>query len=533
MAQRLEALVRRLTIRTKQGSLIPMTPNWAQSEFLEEIENQRWNSKPVRIIVLKARQLGISTASEAVMFWDRFIWEHTFGLVIAHSQDTSDNLFDMTRLYWENFPYKRLFTPKYLSKKEISWIQNGSSMRVATARNVGAGRGRTIHDMHASEFAFWEDPETLLLGLRQGIAQRPETMIVLESTANGVGNYFHNAWLAAENGESEFKALFFPWWREPAYTASAIGLPPESLGRLDSEEKLLKRTFHVDEDHLAWRRWAIVNLAGNAEEDFRQEYPSTPEDAFITSGTNVMPLERLKDCYNPKAGAKGDLRPGPKGTLEFVVNPSANLKVFRLPSKDKDWGRYFVGGDPAHLGGHDYAVIQVINRRTYEQVAVWRGKIDPVTFADELVKIARYYNMAWLSSEVEGPGYATIGKLLATDYPHIWRHRWADKIPGKVSQSHGWSSNWQRKQWAIDTLVKLVLDRSLEIHDNVTYEEMKNYVNLRPGEYGPGMADGYDDTVMALAIACICSMTDGPLSYYTSEEYRDQIEPRPAWESWE
>lgn len=509
-----------------------LEPNWAQQEILATVQRQMDENRPVRIIVLKARQLGVSTITEALMFVRGFLYDNSYGLVVAHEIDASEYLFGMTRLYWETWPYRKLYTPRYVSRRELAWEETRSSIRIATARNVTAGRSRTVNSLHVSEVAFWERPEEVMLALRQTVPNRPGSMIVIESTACGVGNWFYDTWHAAESGDVEYEPLFFPWWKHPEYTVTAMQMPVGRLGSLSSEERAL-RAMGVDDDHLAWRRWALRNLADGDENRFRQEYPATPEEAFVASGTNVFPIAKLREVYEPMEGIRGFLlRDGEK--VRFVPETTGPLRVFRMPSKDRSWGRYFVGGDPTHTTRGDFACAQVINRRTYEQVAVWRGKCDPMTFGEELAKLGKWFNDAEISTEVEGPGYATIGHLIALDYPNIWRHRWADRAPGKMSETMGWSSTWKRKEWAIGWLLKLVVDRDITIHDKATYEEMRQYVALEGSiGYGPADPNGHDDTVMALAIACICSATDGPLMAYTGdEEVRDKLEKTVSWANW-
>lgn len=508
-----------------------------QLEILAAVERQRAAGKPVRLIVLKGRQLGCSTITEALMFWNGFIFPHSFGLVLAHLTDSSEAIFDMTRRYWETFPFRLLYDAKYQSKRELSWEEPvGSAIRIATAGSGTTGRGRTISFLHASEAAFWDHAEDLMTGLRQTIPEDPSSTIIVESTANGMGNWFHHTWSEAIDGNNEYEPLFFPWWRHPEYTASYLRLSMPPLGRLDGEEQFLAGKLGVDEDHLQWRRWAIANLTGGNLDAFHQEYPSTPEEAFITTGRPVFDLGKLKAIYEPKKGSRGMIVPNPRtGQMEFVKDPTGPLTVFRLPSSDLDWGRYFVAGDPAHAGGHDYACAQVINRRMYEQVAIWHSHIDPITFGDELVKLAKFYNDAELVTEVEGPGYATVGRIMSLNYPNVWRQRFADRLPGKIAQLYGWSTNAKRKDWAISELAKLILDGSLLIHDRGTYEELREYVSLPEptGGYGPADERGFDDRVMALAIAIVCSRTEGPVSPFESPEVHDAVEPPvPEWADW-
>lgn len=542
-----DPLLRRLSIRTDEPAVRPFEPNWAQQEVIRSINRQYNDLKPVRLIVLKARQLGLSTVSEAVMFWWGFIHEHSYGLVVAHEADASEYLLNMTRLYWDTFPFRDMYRTRYVSRKELAWEDINSSLRIATAGNVKAARSRTINALHASEVAFWPHPEELMLGLRQTIPSKHGSFICLESTANGVGNYFYDLWNASVDGKTEYEPLFFPWWKEPRYTGSALGLT-ERVTSLTEDERLL-RALGVDDDHLMWRRWAMRNLISSKgygmslEDGFRQEYPATPEEAFVSSGTNVFPVDALKACYEPekadgtRRGTTGFLRRVSDTYIEFIPDSRGPLTVFKAPGAGA-MARYFVGGDPTHTTMGDNACAQVINSITYEQVAVWTGKIDPMSFAEELAKIGAYYNQATIATEVEGPGYATIGRLVEMNYPHIWRTRWADKHAGKMGETMGWSTTMKRKEWAIGWLVKLLADRDLLIHDPRTYDEMRNYVTLEHGGYGPANRSGHDDTVMALAIACICNATEGPKAAYESamnqavEQLRETEQDRPGWMDW-
>lgn len=525
-----------LRIRTKRGTVEPFRPNWAQQRLLQTVERQRAQRRPIRIIVLKARQLGISTAIEGILFWESFIHDYHYSLVMAHSSDSTEHLFNMPRLYWDYFPYKPLFTPKYLSKREISWNETGSSLRVATARSrAQIGRGRTINALHASEVAFWETPAETMLGLRQTIPEIADSMIFLESTANGVGNWFHTQWMDAVVGDNDYAPLFFPWYEHPEYTASGSGLTvPMSM--LTLEERRLQDTFGLTEDRLAWRRWAIANLCGGKEDQFRQEYPSTPEEAFLTSGSNVFDLLKLHDAYTAAQPRRGLLAPDSNGVMRFEENPTGALLLYLEPSSNLDWGQYFVAGDPAHAGGEDFACAQVINRRTFEQVAVWHGKIDPITFGDELVKLGKFYHDAMISTEVTGPGYATVSRIMSLNYPFIWRQRKAERLPnkqGRIQELYGWPTNEKNKQWAIAELNRLVLDGSLLVHDRRTYEEMRAYVNLERGGFGPASADGHDDCVMALAICCVCARTEATSLGPFDGNQRDASQPlAPPWETW-
>jgi len=533
-------LIDDLSIQDRQsGEIIKFIPNWAQREFLTAVQSQMDARKPVRLIILKARQLGMSTVSQALGYRMTFMRDYFHTLVVAHENELSRKLLEMTETFWDHDPYAPLYTPKYQGKAHKAWHETHSSIRIATARNPKAGRGSTPRYLHASEVAFWDRAKDTMGGLLQAIPTSPETFIIMESTANGVGNFFYEQWMQAEAGESDYIPLFFPWWKHPEYTATFLNMPLVSLDPLDEEELVLAK-MGVDYDHLTWRRWAIRNLCFNNVLLFHQEYPSTPEEAFIATGTNVFPIRHLGVCYKPiEAPLRGRLTREGNGSVRFQPDISGPLSIYRTPAKDRDWGVYFVSGDPTRTLGGDPACAQVFSRRTLEQVAVWHGRIDPSTFGDELVKLAKYYNDAMVTTEITGPGYATIGRMLGFDYPFIWRHSKADQDRGNIQTNYGWDSTTQSKQAAIGWLVRIVVDHDLTIHDKRTFLEMRDYVTLEGGGYGPASSDGNDDTVTSLAIGVACHFLDAPVLGYVGEEHKqamklnqELVQMGPVWESW-
>jgi hypothetical protein len=161
-----------------------------------------------------------------------------------------------------------------------------------------------------------------------------------------------------------------------------------------------------------------------------------------------------------------------------------------------------------------------------------------VNFADELAKIGRYYNNAIVTTEIEGGGYATIGALVKGGYPRIWQHRWADKHQGKIGQNFGWSTNYQRKHWAVGDTIKLLSDRSITLHDEKTYNQMVSYQVINQyGEMG-GPRDGHDDAVMAFAIGICCTINETAPNQREDRTARPErvstdIGGVPPWEAFE
>lgn len=376
----------------------------------------------------------------------------------------------------------------------------------------------------------WDNPEELITGLRQAIPSIGLTAIFYESTAKGIGNFFHTEWENARMERSEFVPMFFPWFWDPSYTARNI--PRHSQAKYsqlteitDDEKKLI--SMGVTEAKLLWRRWAIVNLCQNDVDKFKQEYPSTPEEAFLSTGRNVFPLNDLLAHYQPMKPFVGMLKRIGR-EVQFLEDPKGPLKVYRKPSKDKSWGIYLQGADPTHTTVGDEACAQVINRRTLEQAAVLNAHLDPIEFAEQCYLLGEWYNFALIGPEAEGPGYATVGHLLGRNYPFVWESQKLDKTPGKVNMDvFGWRTNSTTKHAAIGRLVNLISQPlvkignnvyGLLIHDMDTFMEMKNYVTDEHGGYMNGDGTLFDDCVMALGIAVAIHFIEPPLPPYTREQ---------------
>lgn len=359
----LEPLLSTLKIRTKNQQLISLNPNWAQRELLDVVYRQHAAKKPIRIIVLKARRLGISTLAEAIAYLWIVLHENTNSAVVAHEREATESLFEMTKLYHETFPFSDLFPLRYQSRRHMQFADTGSNLWVMTADNWNAARSRTIHMLHASEVAFWKDPTETMIALRQTIPELPGTCVILESTANGIGNWWEQQWVAAKQGQTDYIPMFFPWWREPTSipcqgyrcTNGSCGQCKEGAAgvkKLDVAEGILAK-MGVDRPHLAWRRWAIANLCFGSVDLFMQEYPATDDEAFLVSGVRAFPEIHLRACFEPKKPGLGRLvrDDAVVGGVRFISDQSGPLRIYQMPSADQNWGQYFIGADSCQPPG--------------------------------------------------------------------------------------------------------------------------------------------------------------------------------------
>jgi hypothetical protein len=275
-------------IRLKSGRAIPFTLNQAQQYLHRRLETQLAENKRVRAVILKGRQQGCSTYIQARYFHKVITNQGLKAFILTHEQDATKNLFEMTKYYYENLPKGLCPEAERSSAKELKISRYDGSYSVGTAGNKGVGRSQTVQLFHGSEVAFWQNAEEHARGVLQAVSDDHGTEIILESTANGMGNYFHGMWLQAMSGASEFQAIFLPWYWQPEYKRFDTGFKP------DEDEQLLLDAYSHDgltAEHMAWRRSKIMSMskdAGAGSELFKSEYPMNAEEAFRNAIDNVF-----------------------------------------------------------------------------------------------------------------------------------------------------------------------------------------------------------------------------------------------------
>ena len=289
-----------LRIRTKKATAISLSWNHAQQRLNNVVADLQASGKPIRVTVLKARQEGVSTWAAARAFERSCRGSNYNALVVAHKGESSAELFDMARFFLNSLPFK----PKtdFSNRREIVFSDPiNSKIRIESAENRDAARGQTNQFVHCSEVAFWRNPEETMLGVLQTVPDTPEAWVVFESTANGVGGYFYDAYWQAKNGESEFIAVFLPWWSHPEYDFDCSQEDYDRiLATITPEEQEGIAKFHWEPGQLAWRRWAIANKCNGDLHRFKQEYPATEHEAFITSGAPAFDVDNLRALSEAK-----------------------------------------------------------------------------------------------------------------------------------------------------------------------------------------------------------------------------------------
>jgi hypothetical protein len=300
-----------LKIRTKAATIVPLVLNDAQMLIHSAIEEQLGRTGRVRAILLKGRQQGGSTYVEG-----RFYWKvsHSKGMrayILTHEDGATVNLFEMVDRYHTNCPALVRPTASTANAKELMFDQLDSGYKVGTAGNKGAGRSGTVQLFHGSEVAFWPNAADHAAGVLQSVPDEPGTEVIFESTAKGLGNYFHKQWQLAEAGQSEYIAIFVPWFIQREYRKE---VPPGF--QITTEEEEYRATYGLDLEQIVWRRTKTVEL-NNDEALFMQEYPATAAEAFQMAGLD--PYVKPKTVM---AARKCRLVDPPIGPRHLGVDPA-------------------------------------------------------------------------------------------------------------------------------------------------------------------------------------------------------------------
>lgn len=503
-----------LKIRDKKGLVLSFEMNPSQEIVYERILRLRAEGKPVRLVILKARQQGISTLSEGLIFHDTATRRNRKSKVVAHDPEATRSIFNMTKFFYENLPEGFDPMKRYDNSKTLAFENPneedrktepglGSMLEVATASKKEA-RGETVHNMHCSEVAFWPDAETLMLAALNQVPDHDDTMVILESTANGVGGYFYDMYWKAKKGENDFEAIFLPWHCFPEYSREVA---PGTV--FTEDERELQKQLDLTDGQLAWRRWCIANKCGGDELKFRQEYPSTDREAFIVSGTprfNMLNLS-LYEEHAPAPKFVGELycesKPAAVRTPEIMKDDKGRLRIYEWPNPQHS---YVIGGDTAKgTVNSDYSTLQVLDKHTGDQVATWQGKMDPTKFAYLAAALGYLYaggqECALLGIEVNKDGITT-NRVLRHEiqYPRLFFRKTIDDGSDKHQYKLGFHTNERSREMVLNKLARWIIEGEFALVDVATIMECMTFVYDENGK-AQAQEGCYDDLVMALAIA--------------------------------
>jgi hypothetical protein len=266
------------------GQLVPFTFNRAQRYIHSRIEDQIKRTGKVRVVIVKGRQQGCSTYTEGRFFHKTTLNPGSTAFILAHISDSTNHLFGMAKRYYENAPPQILPTADKMNERRLEFNQINSSYAVGTAGSAQIGRGTTIRFFHGSEAAYWDKADDIAAGVLQAVPNAPGTEVIIESTANGAGNWFHRLAMAGlGEGDSDFETIFVPWFWQPEYATPA---PSDMV--YNDEEAETARLFELSREQMYWRRKMIATTFGGDVWRFKREYPNTVEEGFLASGVSLI-----------------------------------------------------------------------------------------------------------------------------------------------------------------------------------------------------------------------------------------------------
>lgn len=518
-----------VTIKDKITSRnINFTLNAPQRRVLRELEAMRIARQPIRMIMLKARQWGGSTLVQIYMAWMQIVHHKRWNsLICGHLKDTSATIKGMYARLLTNYPdsYTGGTPMRFRSfehSRNVSEITTRECIvSIGSAESQEAIRGFDIAMAHLTEVAFWRNtpqksPDNLIRAVGGSVALVADSVIVLESTANGVGNFFHTEWLRSKAGLSDKVAVFVPWYeieiyRRPVDDQAAL------WAQLDDYERNLWENCGVTLEMLNWYHSKRREYSSHAL--MKAEYPSNDVEAFALSGRMVFDASLLdvlrRDCHSPIATGDihGDAVSGTEclRNLHFTHAENGMLKVWQMPDAVcLSRNRYLVSVD---VGGTsdkaDFSVIAVVDRHSPcgkpEVVAQWRGHLDHDLMAWKAAQIAMWYNHALLviesntletSASSDG---ATDGRMakeyilsqIGRAYPNLYR---------RANRRPGFNTNVSTKTLGVYELMRYVRDSLYVEHDSEAVDEMSWFEMKNGGGYG-AIAGRHDDIVMTRAIA--------------------------------
>ncbi len=545
------------------GSDVLFRLTYPQRKFVERLESLRKQDKPIRLVMLKARQWGGSTTSQIYMAWLQLV--HKVGLnslIIAHQGTGSDEIKDMFDRMIKAYPIEMLhklgeaYAPN--ESKMVGVGKSGSIYRVpqrnckikiGTAERPDSCRGGDYNLVHLSEVGIWKAtdgkrPEDIVRSACKGVLYQPYTMIIYESTANGVGNFFHREYIdARDNPHSQFRSMFVAWFDIEQNTLPIDNIEEFAATLYENRNNTNEPSNREESGRYLWWlwqrgatlegiNWYIIERAGvQTHGEMAAECPSDDVEAFVNTGASVFDKYRVeplrKACRDPRK--VGDIYAGEdegEGALQgvrFREDHQGQLWIWDMPDAPDPQNivldRYLTVVD---VGGRsnkaDWSVVVVYDRFAMIDggkpcvVAQWYGHIDIDLLAWKAAQIAAFYDNSLLVIEsntlethdrerdVDGDQSHYVLNQIKDVYPNLYARRQSEEdIRQGLPRKYGFHTNVSTKPMIISNLIKVVREGMYIERDQRCLNEMLVYEKKQNGSFGAVQGE-HDDLVMTRAI---------------------------------
>jgi hypothetical protein len=504
-----------LKITDKDAVTRKLILNDGQLRLLDAIEKQRAEGKPIRIIILKARQIGFSTLVQALIFHYLLTHFNRRAVTIGYEQVASDNLFKMYKQYYDLLPNPLKPGLEKSNQKKVTFSGLKSENVVLSAENRSSGRSFTLQALHATEVAFWSGGGgEVLLGLLQ--AAKKAEMIFIESTANGVGGSFYNMWQDAVAGKSDYLPVFIAWWEHSEYSTPFTTEYAKSnfIDSMSDKEKKIMARYNLTYEQMHWRRKTIASECEGDDLKFDQEYPDSMETAFISTGRPVFNMEICQDRLKRASGPYrlGYLETDAFGNIKFVDNAAGYWALYNeVVYNDGDKYRYAAGADIAEgLAQGDYTVCYIKDRKTKRIAMRFHGHMDPDLFGDELLKAQKFLkDDVYFCVESNNHGLTTIMAAYRKNV-NLYTRQNFDTGYEQDTQKLGFKTSAATKPVIINQLNEKMREDEMTCDEKEFWKECLTFVRNDRGQMQAQNKDidkatrAYDDRVMAMALTEEC-----------------------------
>jgi hypothetical protein len=484
-----------LKIRDKRGRLIPFTPNETQKRHYRRKQLAKQEGKRPIFLVLKFRRRGMTTWEQAESYHMVATRGYHEAVTLAQDKDSTEKIFRMCNTFYDNHrlpedfckrrkvkdPFMIRPKRKYSSKREISFSDSHSVFYIGTAGSSSFGRGQTLNRVHGSEVSRWrgdrESINDMVVGLLEACSHGE---VVFETTAKGMGNWFHWIWKGAKNGKNDWIPLFYPWTEDTTDCWRPVK-KNEELKYTTLEEELAKK-YHLKPEQINFRRHKIKEIG---EKMFPQEYPLNDVEAFVVTGICYFDSEKVSSL------AKYCLEP-------VKTMDDGSFTVWKEPVPGR---KYFIGGDVGEgVPDGDFSCAKVLDEDMTE-VASWHGIIKPENFAKKVAEIGLYYNGAIVGIEANNHGHTVLNVLRnSLYYGNLYYMLDYDRRKGKKVRKLGWQTTGRSRPILLDDFKHSIEGGDTHVNDPGTLEECNSFIDNGTGKYEAPRGE-HDDRIFAHGIA--------------------------------
>ena len=524
-----------LMIVNKQSQLVPLDHNIAQRRVAKAMALQIDHGLPVMLLIYKARQEGISTFIEACLFEMMNRNKNWHASVVSMDKISTSKVFRMCEVFQEEMPKDKKILTDRCSEAGIRFSKpHRSSLLCQTAGAPVLGRGGTGKGVHATEVTYWPNAKRQLLGLLQEIPDEPDTITVLETTANGPGNEFSKEyWAAVKRLRGLYKIdpktqkkvldptvlrgylpIFLSWQDFPEYRVElpvgckeVPGMTPEAE---DYVKEGLSMGISLDPEQIYFALLKCTNKCSGDWDLFKQEYPRTAREAERATGRMVfrpMDIDHL-ETYCKKPIAYVEFYEEEPGQIRYrnVTRTHSCWAIWKWPIKNHSYVGFCdvaegILSDPNDpKSDPDRSVAAIMSREMFDFPAVYYGRPDTVEFGDQFVLGCSFFNWAWASPEMNSIGQSILDAMKRADYPYIYsREIKEDAVQKKDHKDKlGWKTTTVSRKPMIAELVKAIKEHTLIIYDIRVIEELRVFISNSKGKPEADKGE-HDDCVITVA----------------------------------